>query len=552
MISLVQKLRFITRIQRKKSVIRRQRGRRAQAAEQLELRQLLSATLVADINRSVFVSGPELFPDSRFTGKSSVAFNDAFYYAEGTSVWKLTAAGTEELVDVAPGKEFASIRWMQVSGDRLYFSGEGRLWVSDGTSEGTRAFFQNSNLCRSPEQLVDVNGTLFFIASAPGTGFELWTSDGSEEGTRMVVDLVPGPDDSNTSQITKVGNAVFFVTSVPETGAGYELWRSDGTAAGTQLVADIVPGVNSSFPQKLVAAGNRLYFTVSAFADAPELWTSDGTATGTVPVRGPSSNRFISTGSGCALGDVLLLVGSDSAGSELWRADGDSARPVKDIRPGSAGSLPYSLTTSGNLAYFLADDGVNGRELWSSDGTELGTQLISDVNILDETFPNILATAAGLVFFTANDGINGTEIWRTDGTANGTILLADINPGANSGISSSSLLKADGTLLYFTADDGVNSRQIWLSDGTSAGTRMASTPRKMELGGNPAYLTDIDGTLYFAARSAGIESAGELWKSDGTPEGTVQIKDLSPDGAPGFLLNFKVLNGSWYSAAFRH
>ncbi|MGV2340122.1 MAG UNVERIFIED_CONTAM: hypothetical protein LVR18_41070 [Planctomycetaceae bacterium] len=66
----------------------------------------------------------------------------------------------------------------------------------------------------------------------------------------------------------------------------------------------------------------------------------------------------------------------------------------------------------------------------------------------------------------------------------------------------------------------------------------------MELGGNPAYLTDIDGTLYFAARSAGIESAGELWKSDGTTEGTVQVKDLSPDGAPGFLLNFKVLNGS--------
>ena len=36
------------------------------------------------------------------------------------------------------------------------------------------------------------------------------------------------------------------------------------------------------------------------------------------------------------------------------------------------------------------------------------------------------------IIFAANDGINGTELWESDGTTAGTVLAADHNPGSSS------------------------------------------------------------------------------------------------------------------------
>ncbi|MFP2899315.1 ELWxxDGT repeat protein [Corallococcus sp. 4LFB] len=36
----------------------------------------------------------------------------------------------------------------------------------------------------------------------------------------------------------------------------------------------------------------------------------------------------------------------------------------------------------------------------------------------------------GRLFFVADDGVNGPELWSTDGTEGGTVLVADLRPGA--------------------------------------------------------------------------------------------------------------------------
>ncbi|MFM8474702.1 MAG: ELWxxDGT repeat protein [Planctomycetaceae bacterium] len=525
-------------------------------SEALEPRQVLAATigatLLKDINTTSFTPGLQVLPESNFSGTYSAAFKNSLYYAENAAVWKVSATGTEKLVDVLPGEEFVTIRRFAVSGDRLYFTGDNgvgsaSLWVSDGTTPGTKILFPDGEVCRFPELLTDANGTLFFVASDSPHGYELWTSDGTEAGTRMVVDLYPGTISPFIQEITKIGNDVYFVATLPDSGR--ELWRSDGTASGTSLVADIVPGVAGSFPRNLTAVGNRLYFNVDIPGGGVQLWTTDGTAAGTVPVLDTSGNPMSGSTSACAAGSILIFAGTGATGTELWKADGSLAAPILDIRPGEFGSFPTSFTYLNGRTYFSASAGVAGRELWSTDGTTAGTALVASAIPSGPWDPKDFVVASGVLFFTAETLSAGREFWRTDGTAAGTYQLIDINPGATSSPSSLGLAKSDGGLLYFAVDEASNRTQIWLSDGTVSGTRRASRVETMENGGSPTYFTEVNGTLFFAANSGGISSPGEIWKTDGTSAGTQRVRDISPDDASGFVINLTEWSGKLYFAS---
>lgn len=59
---------------------------------------------------------------------------------------------------------------------------------------------------------------------------------------------------------------------------------------------------------------------------------------------------------------------------------------VKDINPGAAGSDIRNLTVSNGKLFFRANDGVNGDELWKSDGTAVGTVMVKDINPAGDAF----------------------------------------------------------------------------------------------------------------------------------------------------------------------
>src|SRR5262249_577276 len=147
--------------------------------------------------------------------------------------------------------------------------------------------------------------------------------------------------------------------------------------SGTTLVTDIVPGVNGSSPTYLNNLNGNLLFVANDGSHL-DLWTSDGTATGTVPI----ATSLTSVSSLVSVGTTAFFSANDGThGVELWKTDGTPGGTVlaRDIQPGAAGSSPNRLTNVNGKLFFTANDGTHGSELWSSDGTSSGTVLVKDI-----------------------------------------------------------------------------------------------------------------------------------------------------------------------------
>ncbi|MBS0182918.1 MAG: cadherin-like domain-containing protein [Nitrospira sp.] len=373
------------------------------------------------------------------------------------------------------------------------------------------------------------------------------------ESASLVKDIWTGSTASGPSNFVNVNGMLFFTA---DNGVnGQELWKSDGTAAGTVLVKDIVAGFTGSNPQYLTNVNGTLFFLAETAANGRELWKSDGTAAGTVMVKdiNPGSgygfpNSSWHTGSLTNVNGTLFFTADNGVnGIELWKSNGTAAGTVlvKDIYPGSSTSSPSLLTSFKGMLFFVAYDVQTGYQLWKSDGTAAGTQVV-------RTFYSIWPQATYLkvvnetLFFTADDGVSRTELWKTDGTAAGTVLVKDIAVGYGRHSYPSNLTNVNGTL-FFTADNGVNGVELWKSNGTAAGTVLV---KDITPGNDFTYfsdLTSVGNQLFFRNNST-----YELWKSDGTAAGTIALAPggmALPDRANGSPLITDVNGVAYFRAS---
>lgn len=132
----------------------------------------------------------------------------------------------------------------------------------------------------------------------------------------------------------------------------------------------------------------------------------------------------------------------------------------------------------------------------------------------------LLGEVNGYFLFHANQNPYGYELWRTDGTVAGTQLVKDMSPGTASSSMQSFLIK-DGILYFIIGSQGT----LWRSDGTSEGTfevRDSETGLPLK---NVSALTLFKSKLYFSAAASGSSntSVKYLWQSDGTQNATSRL-----------------------------
>jgi ELWxxDGT repeat protein len=347
--------------------------------------------------------------------------------------------------------------------------------------------------------------------------------------------------------------ALYYITQdvyypFPNRPIGYsQLWKQDGT--GTKPIkssATYFGGLMKTYIDRLTNVNGVIYFAItyvkySGSSDFNDTYfyrinnDTDSAEQLLMPDSFPLEQIDIN--------GTPYLVFRGNGGYELWKED--NFNYFKLVKYGfSRATRPGNLTNLNGTLYFTADDGINGNELWKSDGTTEGTVVVKDIFAGSSgSVHSSLININNTLYFVADDGIHGKELWKSDGTTAGTVLVQDIFAGP-SGSDLGNLMNLNGTL-YFKANNGINGSELWKSDGTAAGTILIDI-MPGEMGSNPGNFIISDDTLIFKISG---ESSKRYMRTVTEPDSAwkvVGVGDLDGNGSEDIIVhNGSGQNGAW-------
>jgi len=389
----------------------------------------------------------------------------------------------------------------------------GQDLVVDLTEGGYRTFADVNSF-------IEFNGDIFWSFSDPDYGYELWRTRNGH--TTLIKDINPGSDSSDIYGFVKTSGFFFFLAN---DGQDRQLWQSDGTPEGTQSLSTLSGGsLPTDEGQRILGVfQDHCVFASWQFPDSythTKLYITDGTPDGMTLLKDFSLEEgSMDEATWRVLDDLFYFEASTAqAGRELWRSDGTSQGTMilDDFSPGPDSSSYSSVVRYDGQTYFLLKQTESLSKLMVTDGTVQTTHVVSDL-MGPSVGEELLVTSNGL-FFKNYTTETGWELWISDGTAQGTELLLDFLPGSQS--SYSTLYKSNGDLAFFMGWTEETSSEMWVTDGSIAGTKLLRDFTPGSSGSTFSLRKMLGGVFYFVVNH-------ELWCTDGTEQGTNYLTRLS-------------------------
>ena len=242
------------------------------------------------------------------------------------------------------------------------------------------------------------------------------------------------------------------------------------------------------------------------------------------PVGGPSKAPTVTPGTNLlTMGDAVYFISRDESGAGtdpryLWRTDGTPTGTFTITAPATDFSPLYLFATINDKLILRATTPTTGAELWLTDGTTQGTQLLKDMTPGpdDTTYQSSWFELDNRLFFGVyEEGKNSW--WTTSGTITSTVPLTTIYPGPQP--ENLYLLAQNSTEAYFASTVSTKQVTLWRldADGFQVIKELVGDEQSSDITTISAALIQ-QGKLYFFAKVAGGPSG--LWRSNGTAAGT--------------------------------
>jgi ELWxxDGT repeat protein len=389
-----------------------------------------------------------------------------------------------------------------------------------------------------PSKGVEYNGKLYFSAWDAATGRELWVTDGTPQGTYMVRDNNPGTASSITNYFELksyvFNNILYFLA---DDGAfGTELWRTNGTELGTYMVRDCVPGSGGSVFYEATKVGSMMYFIGG---NGTALWRSDGTNQGTTAVQSFQILRGLTSFNG----NLFFAAAMNNEGEELWKCNGNTTvcTQIVDVNGAFGASLPINFHVTPAAFYFMANTNA-GWELWKSGGTAATTSMVKDIypgngnGVLTSYSVSTVVSIGNTVYFRATDGVTGFQLWKSDGTEAGTQRISDF---ADAVLPEIGYPIANGKVHYTSYAQNF----FWSYDPITGITEQSNYPAYYHYAWEERYKM-VGDVLVYAHKDTAYGC--EVWRADGSSTGIrrVQETDLVDNWSPDFQQYFNRIKGS--------
>jgi ELWxxDGT repeat protein len=505
------------------------------------------------------------------TSTNPAETNDGFYFISSYDVskyWLFKHGGdpgvTINLADIKASSPNNIPSIASLNGKVLYPNWESttgyELWMADDSPESAHLLKDATPGTGSthPLELTKAVDLVYFRGGS--TGRELWRTDGTESGTFMVFQIVGTSQVIQPKSLKTLGNKAYFLirNNLGET----EFWTSDGTAAGTLKAAE-VPATTQQFSFEAFFLGEQYIYLANNAQNQGSEWVAIDVNTAGIErlFDATSSDDYFlinngNTGKSILNGEFFFFyLNKTTQEIELWKSDGTAFGTQKIVS--LEGSAIEAASTKQFFFFFIQRQG--NIELWKSDGSIAGTILTKDLGLSDSQlyFTTCASTDSTLFFKSPFSGPGAPDFpYRSDGTEQGTYPvmgapashLASSNPvGFVSGPDESVFFRANNLIysgvwhtepsapysisrLDTTSQDlyldvatpmSLGDKVLWFSNAyTLRVTDASGIINEIQLPVNYSYYWEYGpgGLVYFLANNS-----KSLWRSDGTPGGTLEV-----------------------------